>query len=149
MTTPEWSLRDATIVDLGFIFRVYRITMKDYIAAVYKWDEQAQRLRYEEAFKKDDYAIIQVEGEDMGVFSVLNMDSYLFLSRIEILPPFQNQGIGTKILTALIVRGHAQRKPIMLRVYKLNPAVRLYKRLGWQIIRQDETQYDMLYATVD
>ncbi|MEL6306691.1 MAG: GNAT family N-acetyltransferase [Chloroflexota bacterium] len=149
MTTPDWSLRDATIVDLGFIFRVYRTTMKDYIEAVYEWNEQTQRLHYEETFKKDDYCIIQSGGDDIGVFSVLNMDSYLFLSRIEILPAYQNQGIGTKILTSLIVRAHAQRKPVMLRVYKLNPAVRLYKRLGWQIIRQDETQYDMLYATVD
>ncbi|MEL7434975.1 MAG: DUF5723 family protein, partial [Chloroflexota bacterium] len=42
MTTPDWSLRDATIVDLGFIFRVYRTTMKDYIEAVYEWNEQTQ-----------------------------------------------------------------------------------------------------------
>lgn len=149
MTTPEWHLRKATIMDLGFIFRVYKETMQDYIAAVYEWDEQQQRLHYEERFRKDDYHIIQVDNSDVGVFSVLTMKTYFFLARIELLPAYQNQGIGTKILTALKTRAHAQSKPIMLHVFKSNPAINLYTRLGFKVIREDETQYEMIYTTID
>jgi GNAT superfamily N-acetyltransferase len=80
---------------------------------------------------------------------MLKMDDYDFLARIEILPGYQNQGIGTAIMKALIQRAKNNTSPIMLRVFKINPARNLYHRLGFQLIRQDEIHYDMLYATVD
>src|SRR5690606_12739949 len=100
----NWRLREATISDFGFIFRVYRATMKDYIEQIWEWNDTAQRQHYERSFKVDDYQIIQLDGEDIGVLSMSKMDEYYFLARIEILPEYQNQGIGTAIMSYLINR---------------------------------------------
>lgn len=35
-------------------------------------------------------------------------------------------------------------KPVRLRVLKVNPARRLYQRLGFRIVDEDETHYTML-----
>lgn len=145
----NWHLRKATITDLGFIFRVYKITMKPFIEKIWQWDDTAQRQRYEERFSVSDYQIIQVNDKSIGVLSMSNMDSYDFLARIEILPEYQNQGIGTSIMQSLIQKARDRKKPIMLRVFKINRAKNLYERLGFQVIRQDDIHFDMLYATVD
>lgn len=145
----NWRLRKATISDFGFIFRVYRATMKPYIEKIWEWDDGAQRQHYEQSFSADDYQIIQLEDEDIGVLSMLPMEEYDFLARIEILPDYQNQGIGTAIMQSLIERAKAKKHPIMLRVFKINPAHHLYERLGFQAMRQNEIHYDMFYATVD
>ncbi len=145
----NWRFREATISDFGFIFRVYKSTMKPYIEQIWHWDDSAQRQHYETTFSVDDYQIIQSEDEDIGVLSMTNMEEYDFLARIEILPEYQNQGIGTAILQMLILNAKKTTSPIMLRVFKINPARNLYKRLGFQVIRQDDIHLDMLYATVD
>ncbi|MGJ3240391.1 MAG: GNAT family N-acetyltransferase [Anaerolineae bacterium] len=145
----DWRLRPVTIADFSFIFRVYRTTMKSYIEQIWDWNETAQRQHYERSFSVDDYQIIQVADEEVGVLSMQSHAEYDFLARIEILPVYQNQGIGTAILGHLIQQARKRRTPIMLRVFKINPARHLYERLGFQIIRQDAVHYDMLYATVD
>lgn len=145
----DWHLRKVDISDFGFIFRVYRSTMKPYIEKIWKWDDTAQRQRYEDLFSVDGYQIIQSGDKDIGVLSITHMDEYDFLARIEILPDYQNRGIGTAIIQSLIQEAKDTTRPIMLRVFKINPAHRLYKRLGFQVIRQDEVHLDMLYATVD
>lgn len=147
MTT--WHLREATVSDFGFIFRVYKITMKSYIEQIWKWDDSAQRQHYENSFKVDDYQVIQIEDKDIGVLSMTKMEEYDFLARIEILPDYQNRGIGTAIMNVLIRNAKDSTTPIMLRVFKINRAHQLYKRLGFQIIRKDDIHFDMLYATVD
>jgi ribosomal protein S18 acetylase RimI-like enzyme len=53
-----------------------------------------------------------------------------FLARIAILPEFQNQGIGTAILQKIIGAAPTH-KPLRLQVFKINPARRLYERLGF------------------
>jgi len=145
----NWRLRKATISDFGFIFRVYRTTMKEYIEQIWEWDDGAQRQHYEQSFSADDYKIIQLDNDDIGVVSMLPMDEYDFLARIEIMPDYQNQGIGTAIMQSLIEHAKETKHPIMLRVFKINPAQNLYKRLGFQTMRQDDIHYDMFYATVD
>lgn len=147
MTNPR--LRAATISDFGFIFRVYKTTMKVYIEQIWDWDDTAQRQHYEESFSVDDYQIIRVEDKDIGVLSMTKMEEYDFLARIEILPAYQNQSIGTSIMKTLILDAKKTTTPIMLRVFKINRARNLYKRLGFQVIRQDDIHFDMLYATVD
>ena len=145
----NWTLRAATIDDLGFIFNTYKATMKAYIEAITEWDEFAQRQHYEATFSVKDFQIVQFDAEDVGVLSLLDLDTYTFLARIEILPDYQNRGLGSAILRWLIQDAKKHKKPIMLRVYKNNPAQHLYRRLGWQVVSQDDIQLDMLYGTVD
>ena len=64
---------------------------------------------------------------------------------ISVLPEHRGQGIGTEMLSylfeLLIERGYKQTS---LSVQKANPAARLYQRIGYKIIRENEEDYVML-----
>lgn len=63
---------------------------------------------------------------------------------ISLLPEYRGQGIGTKLLNDLLSllceKGFRQ---VSLSVQKKNPAVRLYKRAGFQILEEKGTEYLM------
>lgn len=64
---------------------------------------------------------------------------------ISLLPEYRDQGIGTKLLSNLLSllyeKGFHQ---VSLSVQKENPAFRLYKRAGFQILEEKGTEYLML-----
>lgn len=64
---------------------------------------------------------------------------------ISILPEYRGRGIGTMLLTQLFEvlseRGYHQTS---LSVQKANPAARLYQRLGYEIVRQNDEEYIMV-----
>ena len=51
---------------------------------------------------------------------------------IALLPAFRNAGIGSSILRDLLGEGDRTGKPVTIHVEKMNPALRLYQRLGFQ-----------------
>ena len=57
---------------------------------------------------------------------------------ISILPEFQNQGIGKRILQDVIHRGNRQGVPVRMRVNKNNPALNLYQQMGFKIIADEK-----------
>ena len=63
---------------------------------------------------------------------------------ISVLPEYRGQGIGTEMLSflfeLLIEQGYKQTS---LSVQKANPAARLYQRMGYKIIRENEEDYIM------
>jgi ribosomal protein S18 acetylase RimI-like enzyme len=65
---------------------------------------------------------------------------------ISLLPAFRNKGIGSKILNNIIIE--ASHTPVFLEVDKTNPAQKLYSRLGFKIVQQNEIKYLMKYTPV-
>lgn len=57
---------------------------------------------------------------------------------IAILPEYRNQGIGTQLITHLVAAAKLIYPSISLSTRKSNPALRLYQRLGWQIVLGSE-----------
>ena len=55
---------------------------------------------------------------------------------------FQRRGLGTQLLKRLFVEGRESSLPIRLRVLAVNPAKRLYERLGFVVI---ETTAERLF----
>ncbi|WP_235622433.1 GNAT family N-acetyltransferase [Nostoc sp. PCC 7524] len=58
---------------------------------------------------------------------------------IALLPEYRSQGIGNQLLTHLIAAAKVVYPAISLSIRKSNPALRLYQRLGWEIIPGSET----------
>ena len=55
---------------------------------------------------------------------------------ISVLPPWRGQGIGTRLLTALLKRLRSQNvRAVSLSVQVANPALHLYQRLGFDTVR--------------
>ena len=75
----------------------------------------------------------------VGALGVAETDAEIFLSEIQILPEWQNRGIGTKFLASEIERARRLDKPLRLRVLRENSAKRLYERHGFVVSGETET----------
>jgi len=62
---------------------------------------------------------------------------------IAFLPEFRGRGLGTRLLRALFAEADASRREVSIHVERLNPALELYRRLGFEL-REDKGVYLML-----
>jgi len=99
---------------------------------------QAQAQAYRSRYPQADYQLIEWEGQVIGRLLVAEQDDALFLVDIGLLPQFQGQGLGTALLTDLLAEAEARRLPVRLQVAGANPALRLYLRLGFQLVEPAE-----------
>lgn len=63
---------------------------------------------------------------------------------IAILPAYRNQGIGTALIDDLISITESRYPRLSLSVSVDNPAVRLYKRFGFEVVEQREQTLTMI-----
>ena len=138
-----YTLRRATGADAAFIYHLHRAAMRDYVAQTWGWDEAFQARVFEEHFDPVRYQVIVVDGRDAGVVSVERHPDALFLATIEILPEYQRRGLGTAVIEAILAQARAEAMPVALRVLKVNPARRLYERLGFDVTGETPTHYLM------
>ena len=135
-----YTLRQATNDDYEFLFSLHEAAMREYVEATgWGWQEEWQREYFDRKFDPLRRQIIQVQGQDIGVIAIEERDDELYVALIEILPEFQSRGIGTRLLGQTIDSAHRMGRPIALHVLKSNePARRLYERLGFIIVEDDE-----------
>lgn len=135
--------RPAVSEDRSWLWELKCATMREYVAALYGWDEETQRERFEERFDPSRIRIIQVDGRDVGLLELEERETDFFLSRIEILPSLQKGGIGSAVIGAIIAEAHGKKKSVRLQVLRSNPARRLYERLGFQLEAETATHFKM------
>ena len=103
--------------------------------------------------RPDDHCLVaESSGRVIGAVWVRQMNDYGHIDEhtpslaISLYPPFRGKGIGTRLMremTSLLrAKGYKQ---VSLSVQKANPAVRLYRRLGFETVRETEEEYIMLY----
>lgn len=62
---------------------------------------------------------------------------------IAVLPDYRGRGLGTRLLNALFSLARERYNAISLSVTKENPAKRLYERLGFQVVSEEESSLRM------
>jgi ribosomal protein S18 acetylase RimI-like enzyme len=65
------------------------------------------------------------------------------LVQIQLMPSLQGQDVGTMLLQSLIAEARGAGASLRLSVLKANPAKRLYEPLGFAVISQSESAYEM------
>jgi ribosomal protein S18 acetylase RimI-like enzyme len=80
---------------------------------------------------------------------VHRLDTHIFLEYIAILPEFQNRGIGTELIREVLEEAAAKGFPVELKVLKINPAIRLYERLGFEVESRTETRFFMAAEPIE
>lgn len=135
--------RPAFDQDYDFLYQLHVATMKDYVDKTWGWNDDFQQKIFKEKFEPDKLKIITFDKKDIGIIVIEDRDEDVFLRIIEILPAYQNKGIGKYIVQSLIDKAKNENKVVFLYVLKVNPAQNLYKSLGFEIISEITTHYIM------
>lgn len=132
---PVWHLRPSSPADLEWAFELHKAALGEYVEQTWGWDEADQRRMFADGFERLSRQIIEVEGTAVGVLGVQERPDELYLGLVELLPAWQNRGLGTDILRWLLRRAHETHRPLSLHVLKTNPrAVALYEREGLRVV---------------
>jgi len=141
------SFRKGKQEDLDFLFDLKKATLQEYVMQTWGWDEEFQRAHHKQNVNPENFTIIQASGRDIGCLLVEPHPNSIFLGVIELLPAFQNQGIGSRIIKDLLKKGEQEAKDVELQVLKANQrALRLYQSLGFIITNETGTHYQLLYS---
>ena len=135
--------RPATESDYQFMWNLHQRTFRTYVEATWGWNEEWQSEYFRETRDLSRYEILTDDGRDIGCLGIRNEEQVLFLEYIAILPEYQNQGVGSEVVRDLLRSAAERGVTVGLSVLKVNPARKLYERMGFQVIGSDEFRYYM------
>ena len=95
-----------------------------------------ESARFAEQYGAPNTSIVTVDGEDAGWLTV-QRGSDIYLQSIYLVAKHQRRGIGTRLLQALLEEGRERGTAVRLDTARINPARRLYERLGFTTISED------------
>ena len=141
---PTATLRAVAPADEELLYRIYASTRTEELAPVPWTDAQkeaflrmqfrAQSLDYAANYPDAAFLVILVDGEPAGRLYVDRREDELLIVDIALLPEHRGNGVGGAILSDLQAEAAAAGKPVRIHVEHMNPALRLYERLGFRRI---------------
>ncbi|MEP6539639.1 MAG: GNAT family N-acetyltransferase [Bryobacteraceae bacterium] len=149
----KFSLRESVAEDEPFIERLLKVTLAEELMA-HAWPEpmrdnllsmqyRGRRQSVVSVYPNTAVQIISMDGEDAGWLVVARTDEAICLADIALLPERRGAGVGTAILETLIQESRDSRKPVRLHVMINNPAARLYERMGFRPVHDDQVNREM------
>lgn len=150
---PVVSVRPVGDGDADVLYRIYASTRTDELAQV-PWSEAAksaflreqfrfQCLDWERSYPDAEKLLTLVDGQAVGRLYVDRRPSEVRIIDIALLPAFRSRGVGGRLLRQVVDQGHDSGRPVTVHVERMNPALRLYHRLGFQL-REDKGVYLLL-----
>ncbi|HZS46112.1 MAG TPA: GNAT family N-acetyltransferase [Blastocatellia bacterium] len=136
-------LRPATPDDLIFARAIYYETQRWVIEHYFGWNEANENEKFLNNFNAEKAQIIVIDSMNAGWLQVFEDDANIEVGGIYISNQFQNRGAGTLLLTWIMNDAESKRKTVTLSTAKINPARRLYERLGFRPVREDERKIYM------
>lgn len=79
--------------------------------------------------------MVIIANKRAGYLNVIKEPAPIYIVNFQLSPTWQNQGIGTKLLSRLLAT-HS-RDSIQLTTFEDNPAKRLYKRIGFVVVEKN------------
>jgi ribosomal protein S18 acetylase RimI-like enzyme len=112
-----------------------------YVDKTWGWNNDWQGARFHATLDPLLLQIIEKDSQPIGSICVRRVVDEIFLAAIEIAPEYQNRGIATQLIGELLDESARRQVPMRLRVLKVNPARRLYERLGFRCVEETATHY--------
>lgn len=137
------NLQQARAEHYDFALHLYLLTMRPYMQELIVWDEQEQRASFAAQWKREEVRIITVDGKDVGWLQVAELSTEIRLQKFFIAPEYQRSGIGSEVLSNLLVTWRSTGKKVVLKVLKNNPARLLYERLGFYVVAEAGVTFRM------
>ena len=148
MTVPEYPLLSDFLYEAIFIPNGIKPPPRDIIAS-------PELQIYVERFGalKDDFALVaEIEGKIVGAVWVRIMNDYGHIDEetpslaISLYKEYRGQGIGTKMMKEMLslLKTHGYKR-VSLSVQKANYAAEMYRKIGFNIIRENKEEWIMLW----
>lgn len=150
-------LRPITEADRDFLYRLYASTRAEEMAQV-PWSEEekerflrfqfdAQHRYYQEQFPDARFDLVVAaddpRGTPIGRLYLHRRDDEHRLIDIALLPEHRGKGLGGKLMAGVLAEAAAAGKKVRIHVEHNNPALRLYRRLGFRKI-EDQGIYHLM-----
>lgn len=147
-------LRPETEQDLEFLYHLYASTRADEMALL-DWTEEekeaflrmqfsAQRGYFREHYRETRFDVIEREGEAIGRLYVARWPDDIRVVDIALMPEHRGQGLGGRLMRALLDEAAAAGKSVSIHVEFYNPALHLYERLGFHAKGEDNGVYRLM-----
>lgn len=149
--------RDITQNDLSLLCEIYGSTRKEELEKGTNWNEEQKRLFIEHQFSaQHDYYqknylgakfyVIEKENIPVGRLYIdfLFENNGIRIIDITLLPEWRNQNIGNSILKEILKNAADSNLNVTIHVESFNPAMELYKRLGFKKISETNGVYHLM-----
>jgi ribosomal protein S18 acetylase RimI-like enzyme len=147
---PGLTFRRVEDHDLPFLARLYASTRREELEPVpwsdqqkaefLQWQFESQHRYYQEYYPSCEFLIVEravegggeSDGEAIGRLYVDRWADQIRIVDISLLPEHRGAGLGESLLRAILAESEASRLPLTIHVEYNNPALRLYRRLGFE-----------------
>jgi ribosomal protein S18 acetylase RimI-like enzyme len=92
---------------------------------------EAQHLHYHRSYSDATFEVVLADGVPAGRLYRHRMPEELRIVDIAVLPEFRGRGIGTALLREILDDGAREGLVVSIHVEHMNPAMSLYRRLGF------------------
>ena len=159
--TPDWPraraaglvFRPMTEADLSFLAALYASTRTEELSVV-PWPEaqkaaflqsqfDAQHVHYQTHYQGTDFLMIERGGIAVGRLYLARWTSEHRIVDIAFMPEHRRKGLGAALLHDLLDEAGAAGKAVTIHVEKFNPAMSLYRRLGF-VAAGEYGAYDLM-----
>ena len=148
-------IRPAVESDRRFLYEVFESACDEGIRALaepmrsqlIEMQFQAQRQTYSASFPDAVDQIIEFEDCAVGRIYTDESDDCIHIVDVALLTQWRGRGIGFTLLSWLTNSASEKQKSVSLRVRKDNPAVGLYKKLGFTYSGEDNFYYEMIWQS--
>jgi ribosomal protein S18 acetylase RimI-like enzyme len=154
MTETRATLRAERPEDQDLAAEIYASTRAEEIALATDWtaEQRVAFLRFQADAQWNHYAayypkaqrwIVEVDGAPAGRLYLDTREDEIRVVDIALLPQFRGSGMGTALLEVVLQRAAAAGLAVRIHVEKMNPAMSLYRRLGFVVV-EDKGVYDFM-----
>jgi GNAT superfamily N-acetyltransferase len=152
-TAAGLRFRPIADADLPFLERLYGSTRMEELAltdwsdaqkaAFIKMQFEAQHAHYQKHYVGSDFLVIERAGEPIGRLYLARWKAEHRIVDIALMPAHRGSGLGTALLADLLDEAASAGKAVTIHVEKFNPAMSLYRRLGF-VAAGEEGAYDLM-----
>ncbi len=132
--------------DRDALFHLHKQALGPYVDQIFGWDDLEQERLFVQKFDPPANKWIVVDGIKVGVVKYRDDDDHFYIDNIEIYPKYQGEGYGSAAINSVLSDAGKRDVHVDLQVFKINPAARLYKRLGFQKIGETERHFQMRWS---
>ena len=118
--------------------------LRVYVSQFPGWSQEKQDAYYLD-FDLAIHEIIEVNGQTAGAVAIVRSSKEIRYVNLHLVPKYQGLGIGTALFKQTMAEADSLGIPVVFQgVLKTNPALNLYRRLGFEVIEEKDLRYVMM-----